>query len=188
MGSDKALLPWPPGAGGAAGSFLAGAIQSLNSFTDMVIVVVGENEASLAPIVYANGASLLRNPHPERGQFSSLQVGLRDVLNRGRDAAIVTLVDRPPASDATLRTLCDAFADSDIDQWALVPEYQGRHGHPFLIAREMMEAFLKAPATGTAREVEHQNQQHISYVKVDDPAVTLNVNTPEDYSKLQTSF
>ncbi len=63
---------------------------------DVVLVVVGKNEAALAPIVYANGASLVVNPDPERGQFSSLRVGLQEVLNRGRDAAMVTLVDRPP--------------------------------------------------------------------------------------------
>ncbi len=94
MGTDKALLPWPPAAPGAppAGqTFLSAAIQALDPFSDKVIVVVGKNENNLAPVVYANGASLVRNPDPDRGQFSSLQVGLQEVLNEGRDAAMVTL-------------------------------------------------------------------------------------------------
>ena len=183
MGRDKALLPWPPGL--AAGeSFLSAAIRSLDPFTEMVIVVVGTNESNLAPVVYACGGSLVRNPHPELGQFSSLRVGLQEVLNRGRDAAIITLVDRPPASATTFQSLTAAFASSADDIWAVVPERQGKHGHPYLVGREMIEAFLKAPASGNAREVEHQNQQHITYVTVDDPAVTLNVNTPEDYAAL----
>ena len=68
--------------------------------------------------------------------------------------------------------------------WAVVPEFNGRHGHPFLAGREMIEAFLKAPATATAREVEHLHQQHLLYVPVDDPNIAMNVNTPEEYAAL----
>jgi molybdenum cofactor cytidylyltransferase len=189
MGTDKALLPWPPTVPGklpSGATFLSSAIQSLLAFSELVIVVAGNNETQLVPVVYANGASLVRNPMPERDQFSSLQVGLQEVLNRGRDAAIVTLVDRPPASAGTLQALSAAFMSRPEGIWALVPEFAGRHGHPVLIAREMIEVFLKAPATSTAREIEHQNQQHISYIRVDDPAVTLNVDTPQDYSALSS--
>jgi len=186
MGADKALLPWPPSSGGSGTgqTFLSAAIGALSPFSEMVIVVAGKNEASLAPVVYANGASLVRNPLPEQGQFSSLQVGLRAVLSYGRDAAIVTLVDRPPASSAVLSALTSAFLAAPIGIWAVVPEYQGKHGHPVVLGREMMEVFLKAPPTATARDVEHQNQQHIRYIPVDDPTVTLNVDTPEEYAAL----
>jgi molybdenum cofactor cytidylyltransferase len=189
MGTDKALLPWPPLSPGGLPSgttFLSSAITSLLPFNDLVIVVVGRNETNLASMVYSNGASLVRNPAPDHGQFSSLQVGLQEVLNRGRDAAMVTLVDRPPANAATLQALCAAFMSRPEDTWAVVPQFNGKHGHPFLIAREMMEAFLRAAPMSTAREIEHQNKQHISYVAVDDPFVTLNVDTPQDYSALST--
>ena len=187
MGTDKALLPWPPATPGlpATGqTFLSAAIQALYPFSEKVIVVVGKNENNLAPVVYANGASLVRNPEPDRGQFSSLQVGLQEVLNEGRDAAMVTLVDRPPARVATLQTLCSTFADAGNDVWAVVPEYNGKHGHPFLLAREMIGAFLNAPPSANARDIEHQNLRHISYVVVDDPLVTLNVDTPQEYAAL----
>ena len=187
MGTDKALLPWPPTVPGSPPTgltFLSAAIQALGPFSETVIVVVGKNEDNLAPAIYTNGASLVRNPDPGRGQFSSLQVGLQEVLNHGRDAAMVTLVDRPPAKAATLTALCSAFTEAASNVWAVVPEYQGKHGHPFLLAREMIEAFLKAPPTATARDIEHQNLQHISYVAVDDPLVTLNVDTREEYAAL----
>ncbi|MGC2473834.1 MAG: nucleotidyltransferase family protein [Candidatus Sulfotelmatobacter sp.] len=187
MGRDKALLPWPPFAEGEVptrDTFLSAAIRSLGLTADFVVIVVGKNEEALAPTAYANGASVVTNPDPSQGQFSSLQVGIREVLNRGRDGAIVTLVDRPPAKAATVRALRDAFDVAPHTIWAVVPEFAGKHGHPYVVGREMMERFLQAPVTDNARDIEHRFQEHIQYLAVDDPSVALNINTPEDYAAL----
>ncbi len=191
MGRDKALLPWPPSAAGfvaglaTADTFLSAAIRLFFSRVDVVLVVAGKNENALAPIVYADGASLVVNPDPERGQFSSLRIGLQEVLNRGRDAAMITLVDRPPLRMETIAKLEAAFERATANRkWAVIPEYQGKHGHPILAGREMIEAFLKAPETSNARDVEHAHQSEIEYVPVDDPLVALNVDTPEQYAAL----
>lgn len=179
MGRDKALLPW------RGSSFLAGAIASFQPHSDLVIVVAGKNAERLRPVVDAAGAFLVINPSPEQGQFSSLRVGVQAVLDRGRDAALITLVDRPPADSKTISQLCARFtAVVENDIWAVVPQYAGRHGHPIVIGREMITAFLQASPTATAREIEHQHQQRIEYVAVDDPAVVLNVDTPDDYNRL----
>jgi len=187
MGTDKALLRWPPPLEGQPPSketFLSAAIRSLLLSTDFVIVVAGKNESTLAPVAYASGASIAVNPDPTRGQFSSLQVGLHEVLNQGRDAALVTLVDRPPASVATVQTLRAAFESAPESVWAVVPEFGGKHGHPYVVGREMIEKFLQAPATATARDIEHHYQDRIQYLTVDDRLVALNINTPEDYAAL----
>lgn len=188
MGRDKALLPWPKDAGtpSAGGTILSSAIQSLSAYSDFVIVVGGKNEDALRPVVYGCGAFLVRNPAPERGQFSSLQTGLQEVLNRGRDSAMVTLVDRPPPDAETLSALAGAFRTRQYGVWATIPEYQGRHGHPVLIGREMIEAFLTAPATANAREIEHANQNRISYLPVHDPQVITNADTPQEYASLES--
>jgi CTP:molybdopterin cytidylyltransferase MocA len=80
--------------------------------------------------------------------------------------------------------LRDAFVISGQNTWAIIPEFSAQHGHPYLIGREMIEAFLRVPATSSARDVEHAHRDHIQYVKVDDPLVALNINTPEDYRGL----
>jgi CTP:molybdopterin cytidylyltransferase MocA len=186
MGRDKALLPWPPAASGNDDqTFLSSWIRELGPFNDMVIVVAGQNYENLAPVAFGNGAFIVRNPHPEKGQFSSLRVGLQDVLNRGRDAAMITLVDRPPVSAATLQTLQSAFAAAIVrEKWAVVPSFRDKHGHPVIAGREMIEAFLKAPADAAARDIEHQHEGKIEYVPVEDWAIAVNVNTPEDYANL----
>jgi molybdenum cofactor cytidylyltransferase len=184
MGRDKALLPWPPDSALGA-TFLSAAIKLFFPYVDVVLVVVGNNRAELSPVVYANGASLVINPDPDRGQFSSLQAGLQEIRNRGRDAAMLTLVDRPPVRAATIETLQEAFERAIAKRkLAVIPEYEGKHGHPILIANEMLEAFLEAPETSNARDVEGAHQSQIEYVPVYDPLVAVNVNTPEQYASL----
>jgi CTP:molybdopterin cytidylyltransferase MocA len=50
----------------------------------------------------------------------------------------------------------------------------------------MIEAFLQAPATVNAREILRNHADQINYLEVDDPRVTTNVDTPEDYASLQS--
>ena len=178
MGQPKALLPW------RGGTFLSVAIRVLNAFTDMVIVVAGNNAAQIRPVADANAAFLVTNSQPERGQFSSLQVGVQEVLNRGRDAAIITLVDRPAARPETVQHLKQEFlARLDQNIWAAVPEFEGKHGHPYIAGRELIGAYLDAPVTASAREIQHANASRIVYVPVTDLFVTANIDTPEDYDR-----
>jgi molybdenum cofactor cytidylyltransferase len=179
MGQDKALLPW------RGGTFLSAAIEVLKPLTELVIVVGGKNTTSLLPTIYQSGAFITENHHTELGQFSSLKVGLQEVLNRGRDTAIVALVDRPAPQLKTVQNIKRHFLESlQNNIWAVVPEFEGKHGHPFVAGREMIERFLRAPQDATARDVEHEAQQHISYLKVHDPLVIANVDTPEQYEEL----
>ena len=189
MGRDKALLPWPTDVTPTnwRQTFLGAAIEMLRPHTDLVIVVAGENEEAVMPIVYSAGAFLVRNPQPDAGQFSSLRVGLHEVLNRGRDAAIITLVDRPPVLPKTVEALRAAFVAAPDQVWSVVPDFEGKHGHPYVVGREMIEAFLRAPATTSARDVEHAYQQHIFYQPVSDPRVCANIDTLVDYQNLSNS-
>jgi molybdenum cofactor cytidylyltransferase len=193
MGRDKALLPWPPVAEGApaVNTFLGAMIDLLQPHCDLVLVVGGVNAEKLEPVVDAHNAFLVVNPKPERGQFSSMQTGLREVLNRGRDAALLTPVDRPPVLPRTVQALRLAFLNAETDVWAVVPEITQNgstvHGHPIVIGREMIEQFLRAAATAMARDIEHQHQQHVRYLPVEDERIAANIDSMEDYQKLLRS-
>lgn len=189
MGTDKALLAWPPAEqdsdAPAGRTLLSATIAALKPATAEVIVVAGKNAARLTPLAFASGASLVENPDPNRGQFSSLQVGLREVLARGYEAAMITLVDCPPLSAAVLELLQARFTQTlTAGSWAVAPENNGRHGHPLLAGRKLIDAFLSAPVTGNAREVKNAHEEAIEYVSVDDPLLNVDLNTPEQYAAL----
>jgi molybdenum cofactor cytidylyltransferase len=189
MGTDKALLPWPPALPGTVASssqpLLSAAISAFKPFAEAIVVVAGKNADNIAPVVLANGALLVRNPAPERGQFSSLQVGLREVLARGCDAAMIAPVDCPPLPAATLEQLCASFEQAlSVGKWAVAPENNGKHGHPLLAGRALIEAFLQAPSSSNARAVKRTCLQSIEYVTVPDALIRADVNTPEEYAAL----
>jgi molybdenum cofactor cytidylyltransferase len=190
MGRDKALLPWPPAASGSDCSngetLLSAAILALKPFTEAIVVVAGRNADKIASVVAANGASMVRNPDPDRGQFSSLQVGLHEVLARGCDAAMITLVDCPPLSMEKLSASFDrALA---LGKWGVAPESNGRRGHPLLASRALIDAFLAAPVTSNARAIKHAHTHLIESVPVPDSFVCVDVNTPEEYAALLRQF
>ena len=188
MGRDKALLPWPPGSPTDGNqTLLTFSIQALKPFTESVIVVAGGNFDKLAPLAAANGALCAQNRTPERGQFSSLQVGLHELVLRGYDAAMITLVDSPPLALSSMQKLFAAFDEAlSRGAWAVQPENNGKHGHPLLANRALIDAFLAAPAISNARAIKHQHAQLIESVPVPDKLLAVDVNTPEQYAALES--
>lgn len=182
MGRDKALLPWPPDSNSA--TLLSAAIAALKPFARAVVIVAGHNENNLASIAAACGAMLVRNPAPEHGQFSSMQIGLQAAVDAGFENAMITPVDCPPLSAPSLAQLRDTFEQARArGAWAVAPENNGRHGHPLFAGRKLIEAFLAAPATSNAREVKHAHAEKFEYISVPDPLLAADLNTPEDYAE-----
>lgn len=183
MGRDKALLPWPPHS--ETGTLLSAAILALKPFVETVIVVAGENEANLAPIANEHGAMVVRNPAPERGQFSSMQTGLQAALDLGCAAVMITPVDSPPLSVASLEKLCSHFEQALArGAWAVAPENRGRRGHPLLAGRELMQALLEAPLISNARRIKDAHADKIEDVPVPDMFLARDLNSPEEYAAL----
>jgi molybdenum cofactor cytidylyltransferase len=192
MGTDKALLTWPPDTNDEATSgstspstLLSAQISALRPFTKAVIVVAGKNAEQLMPVIEACGAVAAVNPAPERGQFSSMQIGLRAVLEQGFEAAMITPVDSPPLGAASLARLRDGFEQAlTHGKWAVTPESLGRHGHPLLAGRALIDALLSAPVTSNAREVKHAHAEFFEDVTVPDMQASAEMNTPEEYEAL----
>ena len=189
MGTDKAMLPWPPPRPDASQpprhTLLSAALAAFDPFTQLSVVAAGGNADAIAAIAGACGAYVVRNPAPENGQFSSLQIGLRAVLDHGCDAAVITPVDCPPLSHASLERLHFAFLGSlGANFWAVAPERDGLHGHPLFASLDLIEAFLGAPSSSNARQILHAHPARILYVPVPELLARAGMNTPEDYAAM----
>ena len=60
----------------------------------------------------------------------------------------------------------------------------GRHGHPVLFKRQLFNELRSADPSLGARAVVRRDPTRLLDVEVEDPGVTCDVDTPEDYERL----
>lgn len=178
MGSPKALLEY------RGETFVNRLVRVLSSACDPVIVVLGFHAEAIRERV--DGATIVVNPDPARGQLSSLQTGLHAVPEDA-EAVLFTPVDSPSVKASTIARVVEAFRSRDQNTLLVIPRFQGKRGHPVCTAREVIAEFLALPATSRAKEIVNRHEARTLYIEVDDPGVLADIDDPEAYQKLAGS-
>jgi len=122
------------------------------------------------------------NPTPERGQFSSLQVGLRAVDRPGVSAMLVTLVDVPLVSAGTVAALLDAYRRTGAP--LVRPERRGRHGHPVVFDRSVFGEIGRAPAGSSAKAIVAAHLGDSVSVPIEEDGPFRDIDTPAEYARI----
>ena len=174
MGSPKALLTI------GSETFADRLIGVFDACCSPVVVVLG-HDADRIQAGIAREARFVFNPDHALGQLTSFQCGLRSI-HTAPDAVLFTPVDYPSFSRATVTALLHAFERQRPP--VVVPRCDGRHGHPVLIAAELVDEFLALPSDASARDVIHRHAGHTLYVDVDDPGINRDVDDPDAYQAL----
>lgn len=183
MGRTKALLPL----GSSGETFLQRIVRVLGEGgADAVVVVIGGDAAAVRASLPRDDAqiSAVENPHYEEGQLSSLLVGLAAVERRydNVEAVMMTLVDLPLISDATVRAVRETFLANPGA--ALVrPRRGGRYGHPVIFNRSIFGELRRADPSKGAKPVVHAHAAEEVNVDVDDEGAFIDIDTPEDYDR-----
>jgi len=139
------------------------------------VVVVGEPFArEVSWEARQLGLRVRVNSAPERGMASSVALGFAAIAAGPADAAWLWPVDHPFVQAATLARIAAALGDHAVVQ----PRYQGRGGHPPLIARALWPALAATSAPTTARDV--IRAAHPIALDVDDAGVVRDVDLPEE--------
>ncbi len=115
------------------------------------------------------------NLRPERGQLTSLQTGF-GALRPDIEQVFFMPVDYPGVRASTVEALVAEAGFTPV-----VPEYNGRHGHPVLIPASLTGEFLELPETDSARTVIHRHAPVTRYIPVDDAGILLDVDDAEAY-------
>jgi CTP:molybdopterin cytidylyltransferase MocA len=176
MGSPKALLDY------RGETFIGRMTRVYAEFCAPVIVVLGYHAAVVGPAV-ANGATVVTNPDPERGQLSSLQTALA-ALPADAEGFLFAPVDSPAIESATVGLLAAEFRRRDPATVFVIPRYQGKRGHPVFATRAVADEILALPATAQARDVVHRHIDHTQYIDVTDPGILTDVDDPAAYRQM----
>ena len=122
------------------------------------------------------GGGAICCPAPTGNMLTSLRYGLGTLLATRAEAIVVSLVDHPAVQAETVARLIQAWQSERPE--LVTPRYQGRSGHPYLLARALAERLLAAPEGATARDVFRQVARR-RYLRVDDAAVLQDIDAPE---------
>ena len=183
-GSPKATLKAPCGR-----SFAGRIIDVLaESGVDTLYVVTGGHHDAIVAAVTADAPRrqplFVRNPNPARGQLSSLWVGMDHAITPEVDALLVTLADVPMITVEVVRQVIEAWQASQAP--IVRPAIGEKHGHPVLYDRSLFATLRSAPLEQGAKAVVRAREADILNVPVTDPGCLRDVDTPDDYRKLQS--
>jgi len=183
MGRTKALLS----VGSSGETFLHRIIRVLREGgADAVVVVIGGDAAAVRSSLPLDDAqiSAVENPRYEEGQLSSLLVGLAAVEQRydNVEAVMMTLVDLPLISAATVRAVRDTFL-ANPGAPLVRPRRGGRYGHPVIFNRSIFGELRGADPSMGAKPVVHAHAAEEVNVDVDDEGAFIDIDTPEDYER-----
>ena len=180
MGRPKALLP----IGSTGETFFDRVTRTLaEAGLEEIIVVVGADAMAIRAGARPKAdVRIVDNPDFEHGQLTSLLAGLRAIDMARAPAALVTLIDVPLVSPATVRTLIAAQRERGAP--IVRPVSGGRHGHPVIFGRELFAELERAdPALG-AKPVVRAHEAAIVDVPVDDEGAFADIDTRADYERV----
>jgi molybdenum cofactor cytidylyltransferase len=80
-----------------------------------------------------------------------------------------------------VRLICEEYRQSKSN--LIVPSFQMRRGHPWLVARPLWNELLEMKSPQSPREFLNKHAGEIHYVEVGTPSILADLDTPEDYQK-----
>jgi molybdenum cofactor cytidylyltransferase len=150
-----------------------------------VVVVTGNDADRVRAAVAGLPVEIVHNPDYATGMASSLRAGVAAVKDAA--GALVCLGDMPRVTAAHLARLVDEFVAADDDGAIVVPTCDRKRGNPVLWGcRRFAEIDALAGDVG-ARAIIDRHPDDVRSVAIDDPAILVDVDTPEALARLRGS-
>jgi CTP:molybdopterin cytidylyltransferase MocA len=173
MDRPKALLPW-----GSAETLVEYQIKQLQQAGCGLVIVVYGATPEVASVAARCGATVVENKDWREGRASSTRAGA-SAAPPDTEIVIVVSVDQPaPAS--VIGPLLEQMSENPAVIY--VPSYKGQRGHPVALPGKHLAELreVQEETMGLRDLVEAYPPMEVD---VDDPIVTADINTPEDYAR-----
>lgn len=174
MGQPKMLLPW---------GHLTVIEQVVSTFLEAgiedIVVVTGGTRERVDAAIKHYPVRREHNPGYEIGEMlSSLHCGLR-AMKAEAEAVLIGLGDQPQVESGTVRQIREAYLERRSP--LLVPSFQRRRGHPWLVGRALWDELLTMKSPESPRDFLNRHATHIDYLNMDSPSILADLDTPQDY-------
>lgn len=178
MGRPKMLLSW------GDKTILETVLEAvLEGGISRPVVVTGANRKEISNLVLKYPAQMVFNPNFEDGEMlHSLQAGI-PALSAECQACFIVLGDQPQIQSSTIRLLIEEYRQQPDSM--IIPSYQMRRGHPWLVGRALWDELLSLNTPATLRDFVRKHAQEIHYLDLDTSSILADLDTPEDYEKFR---
>ncbi|HEV2801071.1 MAG TPA: nucleotidyltransferase family protein [Pyrinomonadaceae bacterium] len=97
-------------------------------------------------------------------------------------AVLIALADHPAVGSAEIAEVCAAYRRTGAR--FVVPEWQGRGGHPVLVSLQLRASLLRLDAAGGLRALISAHASEVLRLPVASPFIARDMDTWEDYRAL----
>jgi len=170
MGQPKMLMPW------GDTTVLGKVVQTLQA-SDVEDIIIVTN-SKIAPQVTSYKLQIVLNDGGE--MLESIQLGLQ-AQKPSAEATLICLGDQPQVEEGSVQEVCNGYRKSKSS--IVVPSYQMRRGHPWLIARALWREVLQLRKPESMRDFLNVHKNEIFYVELNSPSILQDLDTPADYLK-----
>lgn len=176
MGRPKLLLPW------GAGTVIGRVVDVLaQAGCEDIIVVTGACSEQVQSALAASPARCVLNERFAEDQMAfSLAAGFA-ALPHTAQAALIALGDQPQIEVQVTRQVLSAYRSTLAP--LVIPSFQNRRGHPWVVRRELWAAIAAPGPDQTMRQVINQHAADIHYVTVERDSILKDLDTPQDYER-----
>lgn len=174
-GSPKLLLEWrgKPIIRHVAENALKAGLRS-------VIAVVGAGEQSIRNALVDLPVKIISNPNWQQGQSASIRKGLLAV-EQFTGSAIFLLADQPIISSRLISALIEKHQRTQSP--IIAPISNGKRGNPVLFDQVTFPDLLEIKGDIGGRAI--FGKYHMETIEWNEPDVFLDIDTPDDYKRLQ---
>jgi len=180
MGQPKMLLPWGKSTviEHVLGTFLNAGIED-------VVVVTGGAREQVETLISQYPVRTIHNMDYAAGEMlTSIQCGL-NAMPAEAQAALIGLGDQPQVQEKSVQLICMEYQGRKSR--LVVPSFQMRRGHPWLVARPLWDEILALKPSESPRDFLTRHVTEIHYVVVDTPSILADLDTLEEYQKSRPS-
>ena len=153
---------------------------------DEVVVVLGHHADAIEAVIAAFPITIERNSEPDRGQASSVRIGLQ-ALSPKLDAVMVALADQPLIAEADIVALIGAFKKRG-DAAMVVPRVRGTTGealpgNPVIFDATLRDEWLGGDANAACRQWRETHPERVRWFDTDNAHYRIDIDTAEDLER-----
>ncbi len=175
MGAFKPLLPF------GKTTVVRSGIQSLREAgVEDIVMVLGHRAKELQENLDDLRLHFALNPDATSEMSASIACGLRELPPDAR-AALIALTDQPAVPPDVIRAIVSEWISGER---LVIPEFQGRGGHPVLVDLRFREELLNLDSSGGLGSFFKSHQEHVRRLSVNSPFIARDMDTWDDYCAL----